>query len=100
MQNVIRRPAATPNPGSGLVRYDHFQVAYATSDIERACRVLSERFGIKEYRGLEGQLPTGGRVHIELAWAGGTMYELVHASGPGSEFFTSVLPANGFAIRH
>ena len=100
MQTFVKRPAVTLNPGNGLFRNDHFQVAYATNNIERACRVLGERYGIKEYRSLEGQLPAGGHVHIELAWAGGTMYELVQGSGPGTEFYRSVLPMNGFAIRH
>jgi hypothetical protein len=100
MQPLVHRPAVTLNPGNGLFRNDHFQVAYATNDIGRACAVFKERYGIKEYRGLEGALPEGGYIHIELAWVGGIMYELLYSSGAGSDRFTSVLPASGFAIRH
>jgi hypothetical protein len=100
MKPLVQRPAVTLSSGNGLFRNEHFQVAYATNDIERACVVFKERYGIREYRGLEGPLPEGGHIRIELAWVGGTMYELLCASGPGSERFTSVLPATGFAIRH
>jgi len=100
MNLLLKKPPVTLNPGRGLFRNDHFQVAYATNDIERACAVFQDRYGIKEYRRLEGQLPEGGHIRIELAWVGGTMYELLCASGPGSERFTSVLPPGGFAIRH
>jgi catechol 2,3-dioxygenase-like lactoylglutathione lyase family enzyme len=100
MTSPIQRPAAILAPGTGLFRNDHFQIAYATNDIERACDIFRQRFGIREFRRLEGQLPAGGKIHIELAWAGGAMYELLQTSGPGSSFFNAVLPAGGFAIRH
>jgi catechol 2,3-dioxygenase-like lactoylglutathione lyase family enzyme len=100
MSGIIARPPASFHPGSGLLRNDHFQVAYTTNDIERACAVFRQRFGIREFRRLEGQLPAGGHIHIELAWAGGTMYELILSSGPGAAFFNAPLPAAGFAIRH
>lgn len=100
MKPLVKRPPVRLDPGKGLFRNEHFQVAYATNDIERACVLFSDRYGIREYRRLEGQLPEGGHIRIELAWVGGTMYELLCASGPGSERFTSVLPPGGFAIRH
>lgn len=81
-------------PGQGLFRNDHFQMAYVTNDIERACALFSERYGIREYRRLEGELPAGGHIRIELAWCGGLMYELIRAEGPGAEVFNSVLPAH------
>lgn len=92
MSGLVKRPSVTLGPGSGLFRNDHFQLAYATNDIERACQLFSERFGIKAYKRLEGPLKAGGHIRIELAWAGGVMYELVHAHGPGSDCFTSLLP--------
>jgi len=100
MRPLLRRPPVTLDTGNGLFRNDHFQVAYATNDIDRACAVFKERYGIREYRRLEGQLPEGGKIRIELAWVGGIMYELLCSSGPGSARFTSVLPQSGFAIRH
>jgi hypothetical protein len=99
MKPLVKRPAVTFSAGNGLLRNDHFQVAYATNDIERACAIFRDRFGIKDYRRLEGPMAEGGKIRVELAWAGGTMYELVCAEGPGSECFTSVLPPVGFSIR-
>lgn len=100
MHEFVRRPRATLSPGSGLLRYDHFQVAYATNDIDRACNLFSERFGIKEFRRLEGPMAAGGHIRVELARAGGTMYELITASGPGSDIYVSRLPSGSFAIKH
>jgi catechol 2,3-dioxygenase-like lactoylglutathione lyase family enzyme len=87
--------------GAGLLRAEHFQVAYATNDIDRACDLFRERLGIGEFRRLEGQMPSGGTIRVELAWVGPVMYELMTASGPGSALYMDRLPAGpGFAIRH
>lgn len=94
------RPCAPSAPGSGLFRHDHFQIAYATNDIDRACALFADRYGIAEYRRLEGQMKSGGHIHVELAWVGGTMIELLTASGPGSSLYVGRLPQDGFAIRH
>lgn len=100
MKGVLSRPRASLTPGAGLLRREQFQVAYATTDIERACAIFGQRFGIKEFRRLEGPLPAGGQIRIELAWSGGVMYELLWADGPGSQVFRAGLPSQGFAIRH
>jgi hypothetical protein len=67
--------------------------------MERAREVFRERYGIQKFARLEGPLPSGGHIHVELAWSGGLMYELMFVQGPGSECFNSVLPPSGFAIR-
>jgi extradiol dioxygenase family protein len=100
MRQFVTRPSATYRPGSGLLRNDHFQVAYATNDIDRACDMFSNQLGIKEFRRLEGPMAAGGHARVELAWVGGTMYELIAASGPGSDIYVSRLPSGSFAIRH
>lgn len=100
MGERIKRPAAVFDPARGLLRNDHFQMAYATNDIERAQALFSERYGIREYRQLKGEMPSGGHIHVELAWVGNTMYELISASGPGSEIYMSRLPDSEFTIRH
>ena len=100
MKSANLRPPPSPCPGDGLLRNDFFQIAYATNDIDRACTLFGERYGIRAFRRLEGRLPAGGHIRIELALAGGAMYELISADGPGSELFTGLLPAEGFAIRH
>ncbi|HEX7857141.1 MAG TPA: VOC family protein [Sphingobium sp.] len=101
MNGVITRPATRLEPDRGLLRADQFQMAYATNDIDRACALFRERLGIREFTRLEGAMPEGGHIRVELAWAGSTMYELIMASGPGSELFMDRLPEGGeFTIRH
>lgn len=100
MSGYIKRPAVLPEPSEGLLRIEHFQIAYATNDIDRACGLFTERYGIKAFRRLEGALPAGGHIRVELAWVGSIMYELLTAEGPGSELYVGRLPHNEFAIRH
>jgi hypothetical protein len=96
----MKRPDSGFDSGAGLLRAEQFQIAYATNDMERACGYFQERYGIKSFRRLAGPMPTGGHIHVELAWVGSTMYELISATGPGSELFNRQLPATEFAIRH
>jgi hypothetical protein len=101
MKNVIRRPQLSPGKGSDFLLQDHFQVAYVTTDLARACEVLGKRYGLKDYKFMEGEMPSGdGYLRVGIGWAGATMYELIQAEGKGGEFYTKRLPAEGFAIRH
>jgi len=86
---------------SGLLRAEHFQMAYATNDMDSARTLFRDRLGIREFRRVEGENPSGGYVEAELAWVGTIMYELISASGPGSEIYVGRLPAGeGFQLRH
>jgi hypothetical protein len=96
----MKRPALSSNPRDGVLRTEHFQMAYATNDIARARQLFEERYGIREFRRLEGPLRQGGSIHIELAWVGTIMYELLTAVGPGSSIYVDKLPTTQFAIRH
>ncbi len=96
----MRRPESRFDPAAGLLRTEHFQMAYATNDIERARTLFQQRYGIREFRRLEGPLRTGGHIHVELAWVGTVMYELLTAEGPGSELYVGRLPGDEFVIRH
>lgn len=96
----MKRPSGLFNPSEGLLRAEQFQMAYATNDIERARDIFQRRFGIQSFRRLEGPLPAGGHIHIELAWVGTLMYELLTATGPGSELYVGRLPQDRFAIQH
>jgi hypothetical protein len=95
MSYRLSRLATAFDPGAGLLRAEHFEMAYATTDIARAMAFFGDRLGIKKFRALEGELPAGGHIHIELAWVGTLMYELIEASGPGSELFMHGLPKDG-----
>jgi extradiol dioxygenase family protein len=95
------RPALQPDPSKGLLCTEHFQMAYATNDIDRARALFAERYGIRNWKRLEGQLKTGGHMRVELAWVGTIMYELMHASGEGSAIYMDRLPTgDGFHIKH
>ena len=97
MREFVKRPRANFSPGSGLLCNDHFQVAYATNDMDRACDIFSNQFGIKEFCRLQGPLAAGGHIRVEV---GGTMYELLTASGAGSDIYVGRLPSDSFAIKH
>jgi catechol 2,3-dioxygenase-like lactoylglutathione lyase family enzyme len=99
MKDIVNRPVTLFAPGAGLFRNDHFQIAYNTTDMDRAVALFAKRFGVKEFRRLEGGMPAGGRIRMEIGWAGGVMIELVWAEGPGSEIFRAALPEEGFATR-
>ncbi len=80
---------------------EHFQIAYATNDIDQAKHMFSARLGVTAWRQLAGQMPSGGHIHIELAWVGTVMYELLTSSGPGSDLYMGRLPAgDGFKLKH
>ena len=98
--STVNKPRARFRPADGLLLNDHFQIAYVTNDLARAREVLRKRYGIAEFRHLEGKLPHGGDIQLELAWAGGIMIELTWARGPGTEFYNDRLPSQEFAIRH
>lgn len=98
-KTTLTRPAQKFGPGAGLFRHDHFQIAYNTNDMDKAVALFAERYGIKEFRQLAGPTPAGGKIRMEIGWAGGVMYELIWGEGPGTEVFQVNLPESGFAIR-
>ena len=100
MANSLLRPSASFDPASGLLRTDHFQVAYSTNDLERACAIFSDRFGVRQWQFMESPFPEGGLMTLKLAWVGSVMYELIDARGPGSDIWASRLPADEFVIQH
>jgi hypothetical protein len=99
MAGLLGRPEALVSPGKGLLSKDHFQVSYVTNDMERACEMLERRYGISKYAHMGGDMPQGGRIDLAFAWAGGTLYEIIQARGPQTEFYNDRLPNEEFAIR-
>lgn len=98
MKPVVQRPSIWPTSGGGALRHEHFQVAYATNDLERACAEFA-RLGIAKFSSLEGEMPGGGYVQVRLAWFGGIMYELVAASGTAAEFYNRRLSPDEFGLH-
>ncbi len=99
VNGLIQRPDAVFDPAKGLLRNEHFQVAYVTRNLAHACQTFQGRFGIREFGALEGEMPSGGYIKIRLAWVGNTMYELVACTGPGSEMYNSELGEGDSAIH-
>ncbi len=101
MPYKLTRPAADFDSGSGLLCLEQFQMAYVTNDMERACALFGERLGIREWADLGGPTPAGGEVAAKFAWVGTLMYEIICASGPGTEIFSNHLPdTDEFVIKH
>jgi catechol 2,3-dioxygenase-like lactoylglutathione lyase family enzyme len=99
MSALLRLPSPVFRPEEGLLRNEHFQIAYVTTDIARASAIFGDRFGIREFRHVEGATPFGGYMKVGLAWVGATMYELIEASGSGTEFYTRRLPQRDFGMH-
>ncbi len=100
MSGKLKRPTITLCMGESLLKAEHFEIAYATNDLERAKAVFVDRFNITEFASLGGKLPEGGDIQILLGWAGGVMYELLTASGAGSAVYVEKLPTDRFAMQH
>ncbi|MBU6268274.1 MAG: VOC family protein [Sphingomonadales bacterium] len=101
MPQLLERVPGPVDPASGLLRAEHFQMAYVTTDPEQACDLLTRQLGIREFVPLGGPTPEGGTMDARFAWVGTLMYEVIHATGPGSGVFMDRLNgAEGFAIRH
>ena len=101
MPQLLERVPGPVDPASGLLRAEHFQMAYVTNDIEQACALLTRQLGIREFVALGGATPDGGTMDARFAWVGTLMYEVIQASGPGSDVFMDRLRGVGhFALRH
>ena len=85
MTYLLDRPASRFEPAKGLLLAEHFQMAYATNDLDRACDLLGRQLGIREFGEIGGETASGGQIRVKLAWVGSIMYELMWAEGPGSE---------------
>jgi len=97
MGDTIAKPPLKPMPGVLCKEQSH--LAYVTNDLDRALDILRARYGIGAFSFLGGPMPSGGEIRVAFAWAGGQIYEVICASGPGSEFYNVMLPQGEFAIR-
>lgn len=99
MELLLDRPLAACNPSRGLLSNEHFQMGYVTNDMARAEDLFRQRFGVKEFRPTEGEMEGGGHISVRSVWVGTVMYEIICATGPGSELYTDHVPAGDFATR-
>jgi hypothetical protein len=99
MSVQLSRPAEPTGAAPGLMRREQFQTGYVTNDLDRACAMLGERYGIEKFSYLEGDMAEGGRIRVAFAWVGGNMYEIIDArGGREAEFYTGRLPKEGFGL--
>ncbi len=94
-----QRPENQPAISDGLFLGEQFQIAYASNDIERSKEDFKNQFGIKNFSTLEGATPSGGHIQVALAWVGSTMYELLTATGPGSELYMGKITNQNYQIH-
>ena len=93
MPQMLTRAPSDGDTASGLLRAEHFQMAYVTNDLDRACDLFGAQLGIRAWASLGGQ--------ARFAWVGTLMYEIICASGPGSDIYMDRLPqTDGFALKH
>lgn len=93
---MARKPA---RPGHAMLGREHSHSAWVTNDLGRATEIFSARYGVSDFRFIDGTMPTGGHIRVAFAWAGGQVLEIIAATGPGSEFYNEMLPSGEFAIR-
>ena len=101
MTQLLTREPTDGATASGLLRAEHFQMAYVTNDLDRACALFGDRLGIRAWASLGGALADGGEIQARFAWVGTLMYEIICASGPGSDIYIARLPQSaGFKLQH
>lgn len=83
----------------------HSQVAYVTSDLDRALAVFRDDYDVPAFYVFANDAPglvqsNGARLRIALAMVGGVEIELIEPQGDSAPLFSQALPADGvFAIR-
>jgi len=58
-----------------------FQTAYLTNNLGLARDQLGDGLGLTTFQRIDGPLPGGGKIAVELASAGGLMIELMQVTG-------------------
>jgi catechol 2,3-dioxygenase-like lactoylglutathione lyase family enzyme len=99
MEMLLERPIAVCDPSRSLLSNEHFQMGYVTNDMAKAEEFFRKRFGVREFRPTEGDLADGGHISVRSVWIGTVMYEIICATGPGSEIYSEPVPEGDFAIR-
>ena len=80
------------------------QVAYVTTDYDRALAMFAERYDVSEWLHMpEGDFAISdeesARLRIALAYVGDLQLELIQPCGGSDTVYRSPLPDSGFAVR-
>lgn len=101
MTLLFSRNAIDEGKGHCVLRGEHFQSAYLTNDIDHACDIFAKQLGVTSFQRLEGDIPSGGQIRVELAWVGSVMYELMQTTNSVERVYASQpQPDDPFAIVH
>jgi hypothetical protein len=101
----LGRGIATDLEDSNLFKgpFGFFQVAYVTTDLERATRELGALYGVERYqinRGVEIQTAAGlARADFGLAFVGEQQLEIIQPAGGADGAYREVLPRDTYATR-
>ena len=83
--------------------FNFFQIAYVTSDLERAATACGLLYGISRFqvaREVAIQTRAGeARLNFALAYSGGVQIELIEPVGGDDETYRDDLPADGAVLR-
>lgn len=101
MSFLFDRHAIELSKSRSVLHGEHFQSAYLTNDIDRACSLFAEQLGVKSFQRLEGEIPSGGHIRVELAWVGNVMYELMQTTHSAESVYRSQpCPDDPFSLVH
>ena len=81
-----------------------FQRAYVTTDLDRAVRLFTERYGVAEFvrfPNIHSRHNDGGESDLDVAltYAGDTMIELIEPAGGDDRLWRDHLSSDGFQVR-
>jgi hypothetical protein len=85
-------------PLSGL-----YQIAFVTTDLDRAMQLFAETYGISKFR-IKRDIPSAPGMpkmsaHVAHAYVGPMMIELIQPVGGDDSLYREILPPDGFGIR-
>ncbi len=101
MPLLFERTTIALGNSHALLPGEHFQSAYLTNDIDRACQLFAEQLGVASFQRLEGEIPSGGHIRVELAWVGSVMYELMQTTDSVERVYASQpQPDDQFTLVH
>jgi Glyoxalase/Bleomycin resistance protein/Dioxygenase superfamily len=85
---------------------NHYQIAYVTTDIDRAVEVFRDKYGIPSFLvwkdvTIEVKTPRGSgpfTIHVAFVWVGTVQYEIIQPVAGPVGLYWDVLPKEGFGL--
>ncbi|WP_374410064.1 hypothetical protein [Novosphingobium colocasiae] len=87
-----------PAVRGSLLSYQQFQMAYVTTDLERAVAQFEKGAGAGPFHVIRDfRLPDGGLIDVAMAWAGNTNIEIIQSHEAGG-FYRRGLGSDEFGL--